>query len=234
MKIKKTISDKVFAANRSNAQRSSGPRSVSGKLAVSCNAVKHGLLAKRLVFGDEEEEKEFNTLMDDLQLDSQPEGALERMLTEEIGIIWWKLKQTLDWELQEIRDRRRAAKAILQAVAQNYSDEQLLLFTRTDGSHSAAGLGWDCQELVVRTGTTSSEQEEEEGARESSDKTGHTDHVQIVAKMNTSMETVLRYHAHLKRDFYRAITTLRDIQCERRARSKLRACGTATPAEGDE
>jgi hypothetical protein len=229
--IKKTVSGKVIAANRANARNSTGPRSIADKRAVGHHAVKHGLLAKRLIFRDQEEQAEFNALLDELQDEFRPEGVLERMLAEEVGVCWWKLKTALGWELQEIRDRRKAASAILLAVAQNYNEERLPLFTKGDGSHSAAGLGWDCQELVVRTGTTSSEQEE---ARSSLDKTGKSDHVQIVAKLNTSMDSILRYETNLKRDLYRAIATLRDIQRERRAGSKPPVYGTDTSAEADE
>ena len=38
-------SDRKIAANRRNARRSSGPRTVAGKLTVSRNALRHGLAA---------------------------------------------------------------------------------------------------------------------------------------------------------------------------------------------
>ena len=41
-------SERKIAANRRNAQRSSGPRTVHGKLAVSRNALHHGLAAVTL------------------------------------------------------------------------------------------------------------------------------------------------------------------------------------------
>lgn len=39
MRIKKMVSDKVIAANRENAKKSTGPREVAGKLAVRDNAL---------------------------------------------------------------------------------------------------------------------------------------------------------------------------------------------------
>ena len=53
MKIKKTVTEKVIAANRGNSQKSTGPHNVE---AVKENALKHGLLARRIVFTNEEEQ----------------------------------------------------------------------------------------------------------------------------------------------------------------------------------
>ena len=39
--------------------------------------------------------------------------------------------------------------------------------------------------------------------------------VQIEVKLNTSMDSILRYEAALKRDLYRAIRTLLEIQRQR-------------------
>ena len=118
MKINKTVSLKVIDANRKNAQRNTGPTSIAGKGAVRYNAVKHGLLAKRIVLHNEEEETEFRTLMDELDQEFQPKGMLERMLTEEIGVSWWKLQVAQGWELQEIRNRRKASKSVIRALVQ--------------------------------------------------------------------------------------------------------------------
>jgi hypothetical protein len=98
------------------------------------------------------------------------------------------------------------SKAILKTVADNYDGEQLPLFDQADASGSAAQLGWVCQELVVRTGTRNSEQERESVL---GDRNGKVGHVQIEAKLNTSLDTILLYQAALKRDLYRAITALR-------------------------
>ena len=208
MKIKKSVTEKVIAANRANAQKGTGPQSTR---TVKLNALKHSVLAKHLVFRDEQEEAEFNNLQAELEDEYQPCGQTERALVDEIAICLWKLQILNGWELQEITNRRKAAKAILRAVAENYDEEQLPLFTKGDGSRSAARLGWDCQELIVRTGTRNSEQDES-FAGDTKDKAGH---VQIEAKLTTSLDTILRYQAALKRDLYRAIAALRAIQAQR-------------------
>jgi hypothetical protein len=42
-------SDKQTQANRRNAQKSTGPKTPEGKAAVRHNALKHGLLAERVL-----------------------------------------------------------------------------------------------------------------------------------------------------------------------------------------
>jgi hypothetical protein len=212
MKIRKTISEKVVRANRANAQESTGPGDCAN---VKHNAVRHGLRAKQIFFENEDEEKQYSALLEELEEYYQPDGPVEWMLVEEIARCRWRLQVLNGWEVQEIANRRMAAKAILQAVAENYDEEHLPLFTTGRGSNSAAQLGWDCHELVVRTGTRNFEQEETRGSRDKRDKTDKSGHVQIQATLNTSMDSILRYEAALKRDLYRAIQTLREIQQQR-------------------
>jgi len=123
--------------------------------------------------------------------------------------------------MQELAQRRQAATAILRTLAENYDGEQLPLFTQRDGSDSAVRLGWDCQELVVRTGTRNSEQEDE-GSSRGRDSKGKVGHVQIEARLNTSSDTILRYQTAIKRDLYRAIAELRSLQRERREKALAR------------
>jgi len=106
-------------------------------------------------------------------------------------------------EQQELEHRRKAAAAIVRTLAENHDGEQLPLFTQRDGSHSAVQFGWDCQELVVRTGTRKSEQEKRDSLGDERSKIGH---VLIEAKLNTSLDTVVRYQAAKKRDWYRPST----------------------------
>jgi len=207
MKIKKTVTAKVIAANRANGQKATGPRNTT---AVTQNARTHGLLSKYILFQGEEEKKEFDTLLDELEREQQPAGPTERALVEELASCFWKVRITNDLENREVADRQKASKAILETLAESNGKEQLQLFTRWDGSPSPAQRGWECQELIVRTGTRNSEQENESG-----DKKGKAGHVQIEAKLNTSLDGILRYQAAAKRDLYRALAALRDIRRER-------------------
>ena len=78
------------AANRLNAQKSTGPRTAEGKAVVAQNAVKHGLLAREGVLrGEDWEEYEMHreALLEELN----PTGALEVMLAARIVDLTWRL-----------------------------------------------------------------------------------------------------------------------------------------------
>jgi hypothetical protein len=75
MKIKKTVSDKVIAANRRNARKSTGPRNAAAKSALKYHSVKHGLLTKTLLFEGHKEEAEFQELTAELEADYRPRGS---------------------------------------------------------------------------------------------------------------------------------------------------------------
>ena len=211
MKIEKTITDKVIAASQKNGKKGKGPNDPT---VVGQNARKHGLQAKYLVFQNEEEEQEFDALLGDLVEEYKPVDRTDEELVGKLAVAFWNSAKLNGWEMQEFAQRRKAAAAVLRTLAENYDGDQLPLFTQRDGSDSAVQLGWDCQELVVRTGTRNSEQEDE-GSPKDRERKGKIGHVQIEARLNTSLDTILRYRAATNRDLYRAIAELRSRQRER-------------------
>ena len=204
--MKKTMTDAAIDANRRNAAKSTGPNAFANS---RNNAVKHGLLAKALVFHTDEQKKEFNDLMAEMRKDFQPIGWVERALVEEIGVSYWLLAQTYALVISEQQNSQRAATAVLNAVSHTCHDEQAPFFREKDGSSLAAQPGWDCEELVVRKATRDSEQE---NASVLGSKTLNVGALQIEAKLTASLDTHLRYHASLKRDYYRALRTLLEFR----------------------
>jgi len=79
-------------ANRRNAQRSTGPRSPKGKIVVSQNAVKHGLLARHAVISSENQ-VDFRLFRDWMLHELAPAGPMESMLAERIVSLSWRLKR---------------------------------------------------------------------------------------------------------------------------------------------
>jgi len=81
-----------LAANRSNAQKSTGPRTSAGKAAAAANALRHGLSAKRLVVGDERW-LDFMEFHDEMRTALAPGDAVEEQLVERIVLCAWRLRR---------------------------------------------------------------------------------------------------------------------------------------------
>jgi len=79
-------------ANQANAQLSTGPRTLEGKVRVSQNAVRHGLTAKHLVVREDEHE-EFASLQDSLTAELDPQGAIETLTFNELLHAAWNLQR---------------------------------------------------------------------------------------------------------------------------------------------
>jgi hypothetical protein len=77
-------------ANRSNAQKSTGPRSAEGKAVVAQNAVKHGLAARLEVIRGEDQ-AEFDRHREGMLDELAPVGARELMLAERVVGLSWRL-----------------------------------------------------------------------------------------------------------------------------------------------
>ena len=93
-------------ANKKNALKSTGPKTIKGKNVVKWNALKHGLLSAEVVIevGDGHEDKtEFKKMFVQLHEDLHPVGVLEEMLVERIAICYWRLRRVIRCENGEIR-----------------------------------------------------------------------------------------------------------------------------------
>src|SRR5437868_910247 len=88
-------STKQLTANRRNAKRSTGPRTPAGKRAVSRNAISHGIHATDIVASASERAEDFEDLRAALIEDLGPDGAVERLLVEQIATLHWRLRRVL-------------------------------------------------------------------------------------------------------------------------------------------
>jgi len=84
------ISDKQQAANRQNAQHSSGPKSPEGKAAVRFNALTWSLRARSLILPDEDA-ADYQQLWNDLDEDWQPQNHTERLYLDQMANAQWRL-----------------------------------------------------------------------------------------------------------------------------------------------
>lgn len=93
-----TVSPKKLAANQKNAQKSTGPRTVVGKTTSSWNALKHGLLSRRLMQLNDQNAKDFSHVLASLQQDLEPVGTLEQILLEKLAYLYFRIAAAAEHE----------------------------------------------------------------------------------------------------------------------------------------
>lgn len=89
-----TASPRRIAANRANAQKSTGPRTPEGKAKSRANAVKHGLYVQHLELAAaalDDEREELDALLADLRERYQPQGTEEEWIVDRLAATWWDL-----------------------------------------------------------------------------------------------------------------------------------------------
>lgn len=114
-----------LAANRTNAQLSTGPSTAEGKAAASKNAMRHGLLSRKLLLDDEDPE-EFAALAADLVRSLGPVGIAEAMLVERIAVTIWRQRRLVQAETASLTLSRQPvpiAKSASQELGRGYSSE---------------------------------------------------------------------------------------------------------------
>ena len=87
-----TTTDKQSAANRANAQLSTGPKTSEGKQASSQNAARHGLTSKNLILLPGQQ-ADFFELADGLRSKLIPDGPLEETIFKRILECAWQLER---------------------------------------------------------------------------------------------------------------------------------------------
>jgi hypothetical protein len=81
-----------LAANRQNAQLSTGPKTPEGKAASSQNALTHGLYASAPLLPSENP-SDFQALLQSLHHELHPAGPLQSQLVHRIASLLWKLRR---------------------------------------------------------------------------------------------------------------------------------------------
>jgi hypothetical protein len=98
---KRAISPRKLAANRANAQRSTGPKTSEGKEQSKFNAVKHGLTARyfpAVIQAGTAEWEQFETVRTDLYGFYQPADPLEELMVEKVTIEYVRYRRLVERE----------------------------------------------------------------------------------------------------------------------------------------
>jgi hypothetical protein len=83
---------KQLAANRANAQKSTGPRTEAGKSRSRGNAWKHGLTAKDVLSANENP-RDFNARRAELWDELQPAPGLQSLLADRLVAYDWRMRR---------------------------------------------------------------------------------------------------------------------------------------------
>jgi hypothetical protein len=98
---KRAISAKKLAANRANAQRSTGPKTSEGKERSKLNATTHGLTARyfpAVVEAGTAESEHFETVRRELHGFYQPTDAIEELMVEKVAMEYVRYHRLLERE----------------------------------------------------------------------------------------------------------------------------------------
>ena len=102
---RKPISAAKLAANRRNGQKSKGPKTEERKSRSRWNALKHGVLSRRLVVLNDNDGQTYTLLLENLRRDLNPGNALEEILIEKIAMAYWRLHIAYGYEAEFARSR---------------------------------------------------------------------------------------------------------------------------------
>ncbi len=98
-------SEAQLAANRENAQHSTGPASETGKAASSKNAVRHGLAGHAFVLLEWEHAEDFDRLQQALREEHQPTTPTEQILVEKMAQHYWLSQRAQSLQTITMMDR---------------------------------------------------------------------------------------------------------------------------------
>jgi len=125
-KRKRPASPRRVAANRRNAQCSTGPRTAAGKRRASRNAIKHGLCSTRAVLPGECAAT-YATFVREIEEELQPRTAMQHALIPHIANLMWRMNRLpqaqadmFDLELRKCAKRETLTAS--QVIARRFSD----------------------------------------------------------------------------------------------------------------
>ena len=197
-------SEKQIEANRSNAQKSTGPTTTTGIAVARMNALKHGLTARDMIILGEQQEQ-FDALLQQLTEEFDPVGAIELRLVEQVAFGLWRL--------------RRARRVEAGIFAYNQHETEYQDATDDAESNEEHMLGDLVVKRVVDEDAHSVAQAKAKAARanqnENSAKLGRIFIKDL--ENHDALGKLSRYETGIERSFYRAFHELQRLQAARMA-----------------
>jgi len=121
------VSERQLAANRRNAQNSTGPRTAEGKAISRLNAWKHGLSGHTIVVGPEQQE-DFQTFHDNLLASFEPKNPVEAVFVNRFIVAAWHSERILRIQTCYFENRFQDCNGTLTGSRKNTSDDAKLAY----------------------------------------------------------------------------------------------------------
>ena len=190
----RTPSEARLRANRENAQKSTGPRSVAGKAASSRNRLLHGLRANKHLLLDDDPEQ-FVLLLNDLHSRFQPVGDGEVMIVRRIAADQWRLDRTFPMEAGIYRERLKKV-AAQDAEQERIHAQQKKNAAYSEGPEPAAPIPPDADDRLARA-------------------------FNIDCAGPNSLANLARYETAIERSIDRSLRQLKTFQSARQANAQM-------------
>lgn len=238
----KRVTENQLAANRANAQRSTGPRTPQGKAVARYNAITHGILAHAVLpeaLLPYEAQADFDRLLHNLVDEWAPATTLEQLLVEQIAVAYWRLARLYRAEAGASARSRDAAeldlafKASMRALDRSLGKSPVGLQRELEAEQAALMGAMDnpvalrswmaAQDPALRTATDhairrAAQDRLAELETQLAQRAHHDYAVELASRNVPELDTVLkyaRYEAALQRQLKRALTNLERLQRRR-------------------
>ena len=195
-------SEKQLRANRSNAQKSTGPRSLVGKAISRQNALTHGLLAQDVVI-EGEDQGAYLDLQSALKEQLAPVGPLEEQLVNQVVAAFWRLGRLGKVEagifaFQKLAVEKERAEQARKALSFPSTFDVLLI------GHQTRDQGDELKEEIDKAERALSQPVPTLGAAFIRD-----------ATTSNAFSKLSRYEASIERSLFRILRELRSLQQSR-------------------
>jgi hypothetical protein len=208
------LSEKQLIANRNNCLKSTGPRTLEGKIIASRNAVRHGLLsdsAEVLLKGENQDE--FEAFHQNLLTNLDPQGQLEVLLAERITGFFWKLKRAGRME-KGLLDILCAQPQNAGPLTANGKIPFEIIITKAYEPSDQVQKSTTPQNTPANQVTPARNAVDSSDTQEFSEKLGRV--AQQDFKSGSLLERLLRYEGQIERSLYRSLAELQKFQFLRR------------------
>jgi hypothetical protein len=228
--------ERQIAANRRNAERSTGPRTAAGKERSRRNALRHGLAAEQILLIDESAD-DFAGFAAALRASWDPVGEAEEVLCERIVLGNWRMRRV--WRAEAAAMNEEAIRIAHRHAREEVYEQVLGELQENPPPPDPDRKAWEppvslyalahdvvakMSDAQIEEAVTGQHGEDEEGATETAARAARAAPLpeKVPQKPDTfawpegRMTALMRYESALERALHRATVSLERLQARRR------------------